>query len=435
MKTHLMSTLSGLATLALMGSCATTDQYAQAQEYDDMYFTANDRNTVEITKLNEPGKAQYDNKGSYVFEQKSYSGKNVNPDLIAQYENQEVEAEEEAAYYVSEFEREDYKTYERPQVVNNFYGRPYSTFGNPFYSGAGAFHDPFYSSFYDPFYSAYDPYGSFYDPFFGRPAWGRPGFRTGLSLSLAFGNTWGSPRWRNPYAGFRSPWGYDPFMSSYYNPYYSGLYNGYGYGLRPNNIVIINNGEAPGSRRLTTYGRSPMRSSRVDNAANDTRRTVRSSGRNASSREAVASERTRSSYGTRSSRSNSRESVTKSYNELNQRTRTRQSSDAYNSRNSSRATPATRSSRSYTPSDATRSSKSGSYTRTRSTRPSNNSNRSDYNRTRSRSSSGYAPSQRSSGSSYGTRSSGSNSRSSGSYSSGSSRSSGGSSRGSRGSNR
>lgn len=435
MKAYLKSTLSGLATLALMGGFITTDMYAQEQEYDDMYFRPSDRNTVEITKLNEPGKAQYDNKGSYVFDQKNYSGKNVNPDIIAQYGNQGAEAEEEAAYYVSEFEREDYKTHDRPQVINNFYGQPYSTFGNPFYSGA--FHDPFYSSFYDPFYSAYDPYGAFYDPFFGRQGWGRPGFRTGLSLSLGFGSAWGYSPWRNPYNGFRSPWGYDPFMMAYndpfYNPYYS---NRYGYGLRPN-VVIINNGEAPGSRRLTTYGRSPMRSSRIDNTADDTRRTVRNSGRTPGDREAVASERTRSSYGTRGSRSSSRESVTKTYNELNQRTRTRQSSDAYNNRSSSRATPATRSSRTYKPSDATRSSNDGSYTRTRSTRPSNgNRSGSTYDRSRNRSSSpGYSPSQRSSGSSYGTRSSGSSSRSSGSYSSGSSRSSGGSSRSSRGSNR
>lgn len=432
MKTYLISTLSSLAALVLMGACATSDQYVQNQEYDDLYFTAKDRNMVEVTKLNEPNKAQYNNKGSYIFDQESYSSKNVNPDLITQYQNQENEAVEgEGEYYVEEYERADYQTHDQPRITNNFYGQPYSTFGNSFY-GRG-FHDPFYSSFYDPFYS------SFYDPFWG-PSY-RPGFSARFNLGFAFGSPWGyrpySPwgsrmGWGSPYG-----YGYDPFYASYYDPYYSGFYNGY-YG-RPGVVIINNNGEGLRSNRLTTYGRSPMRTSRLTNdATNETRRTVRNSAGTASNNDrVVANERTRSSYGTRSARTSS-ENVTKTYNELNQR---RSSSTSVN-RDYSSATPAARSNRSYTPADATRSrsGNSGSYTRTRSSRPSNYSNSPSYERSRSnsygRSSSpsyGSSPSRSSSGSSYGTRSSGSYNSSG--NTSGSSRSSGGSSRSSRSGNR
>jgi len=428
MKTYVTKFTLGLASVGLLSACAT-GQMAQTTEYDDLYFSASDRTTVEFTKLNDPKKAEYQ-RGSYVYEEQSFSSKNVNPEYVARYNNagneQSLPQDDNALndeYYVEEFERQGAGELDQPRVVNNFYGMggmPFSTFGNPAFNRWGGFYDPFMM---DPFMM---------DPFFGPAAFGpgfgfRPGFNVGFGAGFGwnrpfgFGNAWGFHPWRDPF--FR-PWGFR-------NAYAMGFYNGfYGAGLwnRPGVVVINNNNDVLGvNRRRVNYGRNTQRVSRASVAdRNVTRARTRGSvDRSAATRargvrDGISNGRTRSSR-----------DFTRSQNEYYSRSRvgsrSAQSSRAYRS-----ATPASRSSRSYSSSEATRGSRSGTYSRSRSTSPSRSYSRGSYGS--SGRSSGYSR-----GSYGGSRSSGSYSRgrssgrSSGSYSRGSyggSRSSGSYSRGS-----
>jgi hypothetical protein len=427
MKTYLTRFAFGLAGLTLMSACATSDQFAQTSEYDDLYFTASDRNTVEFTKLNDPKKADYQ-QGSYVFDQQSYSSKNVNPEYIAKYNagnqlNQEESVAQNEEYYVEEFEREDYMpSGNQPQVVNNFYG-PASTFGNPAFGGGwGA------SPFFDPFLM--DP---FYDPFWGPSAfagagWGwRPGFNMGISMGFG----WGRPGW-----GFGNAWAYRPWRDPFFSPW--GFRNGYAMGFndgfygsywnRPG-VVIINNNENLGvNRRLVTNGRNIQRVSRATTPRSNA--TVR--GRSVADRNAAV---TRGTTNRTNARTSSNRDFTRSQNEYYQRSRANARS-AESSRVYRSTTPASRSSRSFSTTEAARSSRSSTYTRSRSTSPSRSSygtnsrsgsySRGSYGNTRSSSPSYNSGSRSRSSGSYGGSSSGSYSRGS------SSGSSSGGSRGSRG---
>ena len=437
MKTYVTKLTLGLAAIGLLGSCATSDQFAQTSEYDDLYFTASDRNTVEFTKLNDPKKAEYQ-RGSYVYDQQSFSSKNVNPEYIARYNNsgnqQNLQQEENAQsdeYYVEEYEREDLREVDQPQIINNFYGAggPYSTFGNPAFNrwGLGGFYDPFFYPF-------------MMDPFFGASAFGPWGMRPGLNVGLSFG--WGRPGW-----GFGNAWGYSPWRDPFYSPwgfrnaYAMGFNNGfYGGGLwnRPGVVIVNNNNEYLGvNRRKITNGRNVQRVTRASVAD---RNVTRARGRNFNDRNAVSTRG--SSDAISRSRSRGSRDFTRTQNEYYNRSRvgaaSAQSSRAYRS-----TTPASRSSRSFSSSEAARSSRSNNYTRSRSTSPSRSYSRGNYG-TNSRSSGSYNRgsygSSRSSGSysggsrsrsSSGSYSRGGSSRSSGSYSRGSS--SGGSRGGSRGS--
>jgi hypothetical protein len=441
MKTYVTKLTLGLASVGLLSACATTGQVAQTTEYDDLYFTASDRNTVEFTKLNDPKKAEYQ-QGSYVFDQQSFSSKNVNPEYIARYNNagnqQNLQQEEGNAlndeYYVEEFEREDLRdNVDQPQVINNFYGTaPFSTFGNPaFNRWGGGFYDPFF----DPFMM---------DPFFGPtafgPGWGwGPGFNVGVNIGWGwgrpgwgFGNAWAFSPWRDPF--FR-PWG---FRNAYAMGFYDGFYGG-GLWNRPG-VVVINNNEFLGvNRRRVTNGRNIQRVTRA--SANRNEAVVR--GRNVGDRNAITS-RNRADRNT-VARSRGTRDFTRSQNEYYQRSRARVGSSGSTSRVYRSTTPASRSSRSYTSTEAARSSQSGSYSRSRSTSPSRSYSRGSYgssSRSGSYSRGSYGGSRSgsysrgsSSPSRSGSYSRGSygGSRSSGSYSRGSSSGSrGGGSRGSRG---
>lgn len=290
MKNYLITAFSGLTALGLLGACATTDQLSQYSENDDMYFTAEDRDLVEFTELNEPSEARYNRKGSYQYNEENYSSKNVNPDLIAEYQNDDNQVTDEAEYYVEE---QDRISGNQPNVVNNYYGQPYGSYGAPFYN------DPFYSSAYGGF-GRFGRFGRFgYDPFFNSFA--RPGFNVGFGLGMAFGSPWG---WRNPYGfgGFGRPFGfggyggfYDPFNPFYgyaYNPYYGGFgYGGFGYWNRPG-IVIINNGEGLNGKAPVRTN-VPMRVTRGDQRMNVA--DVRSA-RSVTPNRANSASRTRTSF-------------------------------------------------------------------------------------------------------------------------------------------
>jgi hypothetical protein len=443
MKTYVTSLVSALAAFGLLSSCATSE-FASSEEYDDLYFTASDRTTVEFVKLNEPQEANYE-RGSYVFDQQSYSSKNVNPEYIAKYSNANQNSVnnapvQEQEYYVEETDRNTFDGASEPHVVNNFYGPMgrFSTFGNPAFAGfgnpafAGFGANPF---FYDPFF---DP---FFDPFWGPTAFARPGFNVGINFGFGWGgafafnrwnrwNRWGSPFWGG---GFGRPWG---FRNAYALGFRDGFYGG-GFFGRPS-VVVINN-ESLGVRRNITRGRSNQRVSRAVNERDAFATRGRSNTVN--SRNAV----TRGSRGARNARSITRGSSNRDFtatqNEYYRRSRSNARS-AQSSRIMRSSTPASRAGRSYSRTEATsRSSRYGNYNRSRSSSPSRRGSYStpSYNRGsrsygNSRSSSpsyNRGSRSRSSSPSY-NRGSYGGSRSSGSYSRGSSsgsRSGGRSSRG------
>src|SRR5690606_5117299 len=188
------------------------NQVAQTGEYDDMYFTASDRqavayNSTQAAPSNTDAEQFYDDKDSY-------SAKTANPEYIAQNQSENAQGEEDVAYYEEDYNQSSEGRYS--DVRNyNYYGRGFSNYN--------AFYDPFYAPYRDPFYSPY------YDPYF------RPGFRSGFSMSFGFGYGYGA--FHDPFYGpgmgygmgygYGDPWGY---RNSYYNGFYNGFYNGYNRG-------------------------------------------------------------------------------------------------------------------------------------------------------------------------------------------------------------
>ena len=426
MKTNITTLFTGLVALGTLGACSTTNQLGQTQlgDVDPMY--AQFRTPVaEPVALNNKVTADYQ-KGDYQFQDESLSSKTVNPDLVAQYQNDDQRADEGEGnddYYVEDYNRPGAYG-NQPQVVNNFYGNPnrFSTFGNPAF-GAG---------FYDPFWG---PGMGFYDPFwgpgmgFGSPwaqPWGRPGFNVGLSFGWGMGG-WGSPfgwnRW-NRFDRFGGMYGmYDPFWGP--GMAYGGGwgYGGFGYGGfygRPNVIIVNNESMANPRRRMVArssdYNTSRSRVGSADNARrSSTSRTSRATSANGRS---SYEGRTRSSY---SGRANNTAGLTRSRNEAyNNNLRSNASAQPSRTRgNSNYATPSRGSSSSYQRS----SGRTPSYSSPSRTRSSGRS----YGTSPSRSTRSYGNSRSSGYSSGSSRSSSyGSSRSSGSYSSGSSRSSGGS---------
>jgi hypothetical protein len=424
MKTYVKKLTFGLVVMGLLSACATTGQIAQTEEYDDLYFTSEDRNTVEFTKINDPEKAEYQ-RGSYVFDQQSFSSKNVNPEYISRYNNagnqQSLPQEDNALndeYYVEEFEREDLREADQPQVVNNFYGAgPYSNFSNPAFNRWGGFYDPFFGP------TAFAGSGYGFGPGFGFRSGFNVGigFGFGLNRPFGFGNSLAFHPWRDPF--FR-PFGFrNAYALGFYNGYYGGRF------LNRPNVVVINNNEYLGvnRRRRVTNGRNVQRVTRATADRND---AVVIRGRTTADRNVVTS-RTRGIQAANArSRSRDTRDFTSSQNEYYQRSRARTGS-ASNSRAYKSTTPASRNSRSYSSTDAARSSRNGSYTRSRSTSPSRSYSRGSYG-SRSRSGSYSRGSSRSRSSGSYNRGSYGGSRSSGSYSRGSSSGSRGGSRGSRG---
>lgn len=432
MKLYFASTLLSIAVI--LGAMAPT--FAQNREYDDLYFNANDRKTIAYEKINEPAKASYDSKGSYEYEEKSLSAKNVNPEYIAKYQapedkkarkNDSYSGEE---YYVEEIDRAEYQDRDVKIYNNNYYGssfRPnaYSTFGSPFY-------DPF---FYDPFY----------DPFYG-PAPFRPfSSRFNLSVGFGFGAGWGyNSFWNRPMygsfydpffmGGFHRPFG---FRSAYYNGFYNGLYTGLYYNnfYRPG-VIVVNPGESNRSGIRYTSGRQGYsRGSHLNttNTVTDGRGVSRQS--RAVSNQSVApdaknSRNSRISTEGRTFDSNRDFSATQ--NEYYKRSRSNINTDNTSRSRNTYSSPAIRNDRSVSKDYSNRSSRtysrpsvpsnnrsntysesnrSRSYSSPSRSRSNNSFNRSDYSRSRS-SSPSYSSPSRSSSPSYSSPSRSSGSRSS-----------------------
>ncbi|MGB3588580.1 MAG: hypothetical protein WBA23_18680 [Tunicatimonas sp.] len=435
---NLLATLTlGLSGAVLFSACAP-GQYVQDTETDDLYFTSNDRNTVEVTQLNTVKKAAYDKDGSYVY-QEEVASKNFNPDAVDvnRYTSENDAEQAQADYYVSEEER----------ALNNnqFNGAQanYAAFGNPAFNRARMWNDPFFNpmwggmgmgrmgmgmggfgnpywnsmAFYDPFYDPFmmgGPMG--FDPFFG-PGWGmRPGFNVsvgfgfGFGNAFAFGNPWGFNRWNrwNRFGGFG---GFGGYNAGFYDGFYANPYNRFGF--CPPAIAAVRNDFVAANQRRVTRGGTSARTSRA---------VRQNTGRQYDNRT-----RSRNSY--TANRSNSDAYNARSRNSLYEdqgRARSRVSTSA----NRSNVAPSTtRSSRSYDPNRVQQQRNSNYGTRQRGTTTAPSRGNSNYNRSGSRSRSYGNSGSRSS--SYGnsrSRSSnyGSSSRSSGYSSGSSSRSSSGS---------
>ena len=449
MDTHIkkFSAFVGAFVLALGGS------YAQDREYDDLYFTSNDRNKVKKVKVE--NKVVQDADQVQQLDpnpQESYSSKTVNPEYIARYQAKSQEDySSDSEYTEGEYFDENYQSPEA--VTTNFQQNAnYSVrdrYGNVSYYND--FNDIYWS---DPIFYRGTVYDPFYRPYYGYGYGYRP-WRSGWSVSIGFGNTWG---WRSGwYSGFSIGYGwgwnswYDPYYA--YDPFYCPPYSRFGYsyggyyGYPYRNVVVINNYE---SRSDRTFKRGPGMSRSGDLAVNNRNRRSASSGTgNISTGRSSTTGRTSSDaptgryintsntrdYSDTQSRyyRRSREAVSTSSSDTQGRTYDSRSRSTSNySTESNRST--SRSNSSYERSSNSRSrsydynnnSRSNSRSYSTPSRSNSNSNR-YYNggSSNSRSSGSYSSGSRSSSRSSGSYSSGSNSRSSGSNSrsSGSSRSS------------
>lgn len=441
MRTHIkkLFALTGALTIAL-GTL-----YAQNKEYDDLYFTPNDR--VKVKKVEAEDRVVLNSREVQQLAAnpvENYSAKNVNPEFIARYQAPSEEYSSDSEYAAEgEYFNEDYN-YNNTNTSNVSHNNADVAIRDR-YGNAAYFDDVSDVYWSDPFY--YE--GSIFDPFYSphryghnRYSYGYRPFRSGWSLSFGFGNAWGMRSgWHSGFS-FGYGWGsgyYDPFYSSYYDPFYSpyyGSYYGYGYPYR-NNVVVINNYESRNDRTIKRGPGTSRSGSLVDNNRSRGVSTNESTGRS-SSTSRVATSREREYVNTsRTSRENldaqsryyrrSREAVTSQNNAVPTNSRTYDSRSRSSSNYSTDSRSSTRSRSSYTRPSNSNSNSNSSYNRSESnsrtySTPSRSRSNSNYTPSRSSRSSSYSAPSRSS-SSGSSISSGSSSRSSsGTRSSSSSRS-------------
>jgi uncharacterized membrane protein YgcG len=261
----------------------SSQQYVQTGEYDDLYFSSKDREQVTLTaSASAKNYSNIDNKG---IASEDYSQKNVNPDYIQQYadqnrnqssstNNNDSYSADDNSYYDENYTRNnrpidlarDYTRYNNNRGTNiNVF--PSIGFGG-FYGGP-AFYDPFY----DPFFG-----NAYYDPFFHRPFGGRPGWNINISYNYGWGNPWGwgrSAYWYDPFFNPYRSWG--AWGDPYFNGFYGRPYYGWGGGWnRGNNIIVVNPGN--NDSRQTRYSpRSSRGSAVVNDNFDNTPRTNRDS--------------------------------------------------------------------------------------------------------------------------------------------------------------
>lgn len=238
MKRYTIHTL--VPALALLAMGCSTPTAMQSTEYDDMYYTSSDK-----TEYIQP-EVTAEAEDTYETEEAVANGGVINPEY----------SDDNSVMY--DYEGDEYYDGRSYDPRDSWY-RPSHSYVDPYWGSAYA---PRYSSryhmamrdpFYDPFY--YDPfyYDSYYNPY-QRHHW-----RSGVSVSIAFGSVWGNPYWGNPYAGhYYSNW-YP------YNSYYNGFHHGYNYGR---NQYIY---DRPGyfQARQVQYGPRTERSSIVTSGSRD----------------------------------------------------------------------------------------------------------------------------------------------------------------------
>jgi hypothetical protein len=178
--------------------------------------------------------------------------------------------DDQYGYDSDEYDYYDDYDYEYSRRIRRFH-RPNPGFG---------FYDPF---FFDPFWNPwYNPFAFGGGVWLGRPM--NPWFGPGLNICYNRWNRWGnwgvgwgySPwgfnSWGNPYMGWGSPWGMDPFMMGYgqgFNDgYFWGWNNGFGNNAWGNQGGGWNWGNPDSNRNPVVYtsrrGGSVTRTPRAD---------------------------------------------------------------------------------------------------------------------------------------------------------------------------
>ncbi|MGC1242291.1 MAG: hypothetical protein WA874_11905 [Chryseosolibacter sp.] len=238
-----------LATLSLVGMSSAV---AQGVEYDDMYFSAEDRaklnqqRTTELA-LNTTKKSKgqdWAEENESANPTDSYSARNINPEYTAREHTQSAQVDEED-YFVNNYQ------YNRNQL-NNWNNNFNNWYSNPWYRSN--YYGPGINTWNSPYYG-YDSWNSpWYDPYWSHNGWSS-------SFSYHFGNSWnygwgGSYNyWNRPYYGWHNPYSaWDPYMGSSW--YGSGYWNNYRY---PGTIVVVN----PGERGNVVYGKRPTRGTSI----------------------------------------------------------------------------------------------------------------------------------------------------------------------------
>lgn len=227
---------------------------AQGVEYDDMYFSSEDRaklnqqratemayNTTTTTKKSKHNEWAEEER---VNPTDSYSARNINPEYTAREHTQSAQAGEED-YFVNNYQ------YNRNQL-NNWNNNFNNWYSNPWYRSN--YYGPGINTWNTPYYG-YNSWNSpWYDPYWSYNGWSS-------SFSYHFGNSWnygwgGSYNyWNRPYYGWHNPYyAWDPYMGSGF--YGGGYWNNYRY---PGTIVVVNSGE----RGNVMYGKRPTRGTSI----------------------------------------------------------------------------------------------------------------------------------------------------------------------------
>lgn len=292
---------------SLLATMITLDVSAQRAEYDDMYFTAKDREknkAIQAEESRTPAKVkkqQQVEEDEYITEEvdtnplDSYSARNVNPEYVSRANSEEASADEEN-YFV--------EGYSPTPAGGNFnYNNSYynnSNWARNSYYAANGWYSPYGMGMYDPWMMnnrMYSPYGygmgyGFYDPWMSPYGGYGMGMGSGWSMSIGYG-------WGNNFG-----WGGYPYYGGgYSNIWYGNNYYGGGYYYEP-------------SKPNTNYGRRPSRNSAVV----------------APSQRTVSRSRTSEGVATTGGR------VANTNNNTTTRVRTRQTQDEYYVRPAQRAT-------------------------------------------------------------------------------------------------
>ncbi|QNF32468.1 hypothetical protein HUW51_06895 [Adhaeribacter swui] len=248
-------TLVPLATLLLAG-CSGPTAIQSSTETDDLYYASTDK-TVFASK---PTAAVTENNVATEANTNTNSDEVANPEYSGTTNNNRSNS---SSYSDYDYYSEDYTYASRIRRFNSPYrGMSYYDFAytDPYWYGSGF---NAYNPFYDPFSYGYG--SGFY----------RPGFYTGLSLGLGFGNPFFSPY--AGYGGFYNPYGYyggglfSGYRNGFYNGYYNGFYNGFyanggnydryptnfrprNYGPRPERSVVPTDRNTAGNRVTPNTG-------------------------------------------------------------------------------------------------------------------------------------------------------------------------------------
>lgn len=312
-----LSSIRYLGVFAILGLISCSTNYsAMRGESDDLYFMASDAKVATefaVQNNNPENFKQLEGINAEEYDQENFSAKNVNPEYIAKYQNNN-DAVDEGTVYFDDAEGDTSQRQEGDiNIYNNFRG----------YSGPGNFNsgwnmDPWmmrsmYMGGFGPMgMGGFGPMGmgGLYDPFWGSGF----GFRPGLSMSLGMGFGMGSRfgmGFGNPMMRYGGMGGFG--MGGFYDPFYS-PYMGYGYGYGMNYynrpIIVLPGGE---NQRQIVRGNRPSRSSSLA-TGNRTRANVATPGstRSTARREAVSRNTLTSTPNTRA---NSRSDFSRSQND------------------------------------------------------------------------------------------------------------------------